>query len=170
MKKQIRYIVTAALIAAIYAGLTLVSSVFGLAYGPIQFRISEALTILPVFTPAAIPGLAVGCFIANIASFNPVDMVFGTIATLSAATLTYLFRNVKIKRLPWLSFIPPILINAVVVGLEIALFWTDGGASAISFAVAALEVGIGEAAVCIILGVPLFFALDKHRNIFEIKK
>ena len=67
-KSKINYIVTGALIAALYAGLTYLSNIFGLAYGPIQLRFSEVLTILPVFTPAAIPGLTVGCFIANIGS------------------------------------------------------------------------------------------------------
>lgn len=164
MKSKIRFLVTASVIAALYAATTLLCGFFGIAYGPIQFRASEALTILPIFTPAAIPGLAVGCFIANIASFNPIDMVFGTIATLSAASLTYLFRNVRIKGFPWLSFLPPILINAAVIGLEIALFLSDGNGVAIGFALAAAEVGIGEAAVCTVLGVPLYFLTDKHRE------
>ncbi len=166
MKKRISFLVTGAVIAAVYAGLTLLCGVFGIAYGPIQFRVSEALTILPIFTPAAIPGLAVGCFIANIASFNPVDMVFGTMATLSAATLTYLFRNVRIKGFAWLSFLPPILINAVVVGLEIALFWS-GGATAMGFLVSALYVGIGETAVVLLLGIPLYFAANRHQNLIK---
>lgn len=170
MKSKIRFLVTASVIAALYAATTLLCGLFGIAYGPIQFRVSEALTILPIFTPAAIPGLAVGCFIANIASFNPVDMVFGTLATLSAATLTYLFKNVRVKGFPWLSFVPPILINAVVIGLEIALFFYDGGATALGFALAALEVGIGEAAVCIILGVPFYFAVNGHRKKLGLKE
>ncbi len=170
MKSKIRFLVTASVIAALYAAATLLCGLFGIAYGPIQFRVSEALTILPIFTPAAIPGLAVGCFIANIASFNPVDMVFGTLATLSAASLTYLFKNVRFRGFPWLSFLPPILINAVVIGLEIALFFYDGNAAGIGFALAALEVGIGEAAVCTVLGVPLYFMLNKHRRILGDKE
>ena len=69
-QKTIHYIVLSAIIAAAYVALTFFSNIFGLAYGPIQLRISEVLTILPVFTPAAIPGLTIGCFISNIASFN----------------------------------------------------------------------------------------------------
>ena len=67
-KNRIKYIVTGAIIAATYAGLTYLCNFFGLAYGPIQLRVSEVLTILPLFTPAAIPGLTIGCFIANIGS------------------------------------------------------------------------------------------------------
>ena len=87
-KKRINFIITGALIAAVYAGLTYLSNVFGLAYGPIQLRVSEVLTLLPVFTPAAIPGLTIGCFIANIGSFNMLDMIFGSFATLIAAVVT----------------------------------------------------------------------------------
>ena len=170
MKSKIRFLGTASVIAALYAATTLLCSLFGIAYGPIQFRVSEALTILPIFTPAAIPGLAVGCFIANINSFNPVEMVFCTLATLSAASLTYLCRNVRIKGFPWLSFLPPILINAVVIGLEIALFFYDGDATLLGCGLAALEVGIGEAAVCIVLGTPLYFMINKHREKLGIKE
>ena len=75
--KSIRYLVQAAVIAAIYAVLTLLASSLNLAYGPVQFRISEFLTVLPMFTPAAIPGLTLGCFLANLASpFGPVDWIF----------------------------------------------------------------------------------------------
>ena len=91
-RERINYIITGAIIAALYVDLTFLSNIFNLAFGPVQFRVSEVLTILPVFTSAAIPGVAVGCFIANIASFNPLDMIFGTSATVIAALLTYFFR------------------------------------------------------------------------------
>ena len=110
-KKRTEFIITGALIAAAYAGLTYLSNVFGLAYGPIQLRVSEVLTILPVFTPAAIPGLTVGCFIANIGSFNVADMFFGTFATLAAAWLTYFLRNIKFKDIPLLSMFPPVIVQ-----------------------------------------------------------
>ena len=84
----------AGLIGALYAVLTYVSSMMGLAYGEVQFRISEALTILPVFTPAAIPGLVIGCIIANIGSpFGMVDIVCGTLATFAAAGFSYAVRK-----------------------------------------------------------------------------
>lgn len=162
-KKRIKFIVESALIAALYAGLTYLMGVFNLAYGPVQFRISEALCILPVFTPAAIPGLTVGCFIANILSFSPIDMVFGTLASLLAAVCTYGLRNIKFKGLPWLSLLPPVVINAVIVGLEIAFFFTEGGASLVGFAFNALTVGAGQLVVCYGLGIPLYLIINRSR-------
>ncbi len=168
-KKKIRFIVESALIAALYAGLTYLMGVFNLAYGPIQFRVSEAMAILPVFTPAAIPGLTIGCFLANIMSFNPIDMVFGTLATLLAAVFTYLLRHITFKGTPWLSLLPPVLFNAVIVGLEIAFFFTEGGASLLGFLTNALCVGIGQLVVCYGLGIPLFLVIKRY-HFFDIKK
>lgn len=159
--KKTKYIVNAALIAALYAGLTFLSNVFSLAYGPLQLRLSEALTILPLFTPAAIPGLTIGCFISNIASFNAIDMIFGTAATLAAAIITYLLRNIKSKLLPIIGIIPPILINALVIGLELA-FLADSGFAAAFLATAPL-IGLSELAVCLMFGVPLFYVIKKHK-------
>ena len=147
-KNRINFIVTGALIAAAYAGLTFLSNVFSLAYGPVQFRVSEVLTLLPIFTPAAIPGVTVGCFIANIASFNAVDMIFGTAATLIAALLTYALRNITFKGLPLLAMLPPVIVNAVVIGLELAFFYLPGGYSFWGFVISGVQVGAGELAVC----------------------
>lgn len=166
MKKKTRYIINGALIAALYAGLTYLMGIFNLAYGPVQFRISEALTILPVFTSAAIPGLTVGCFLANIMSYSPVDMLFGTLASLLAAVCTYWLRNIRFRGIPWLSMMPPVLFNAVIVGLEIAFFFTEGGASWTGFAVNAVFVGIGQLVVCYGLGIPLFLILRRY-GLFE---
>ena len=93
------------MIAAIYAALTYLAMALNLAYGSIQFRFSEALTILPIFTPAAVPGLAIGCLIGNLASPYPLDLVFGTAASLIAALLTRAVRKVRIKNVPVLA--PP---------------------------------------------------------------
>lgn len=96
--QKLRYLVQGAMIAAIYTVLTLLAALWGLAYGPVQFRFSEALTILPVFTPAAIPGLTVGCLLSNIFSgYGIYDMVFGTLATLLAAAGTRLLRNNRFR-------------------------------------------------------------------------
>lgn len=165
-KNKINFIVTGALIAAAYAGLTFLSNVFSLAYGPIQFRVSEVLTLLPIFTPAAIPGVTVGCFIANIASFNAVDMIFGTAATLIAALLTYAFRSIKFKGLPLLAMLPPVIVNAVVIGLELAFFYLPGGYSFWGFVISGVQVGAGELAVCYALGIPFYLIVKKH-NIFK---
>lgn len=165
-KKKIEYIIIGALIAAAYVGLTFLSSAFSLAYGPVQLRLSEVLTLLPIFTPAAIPGVTIGCFIANIASFNLIDMIFGTLATLVAAILTYLFRNIKFKGIPLISMLPPIIINGVVIGFEIALFFLPEGNLLWGFVISGLEVALGEAIVCLVFGVPFYLLISRH-NIFS---
>lgn len=165
-KTGTRYIVTGAIIAALYIALTLISNVFGLAYGPIQFRVSEVLCILPIFTTAAIPGLTIGCLISNILSFNVVDMLFGTIATLLAAIFTRLSRNIKIFGIPFLSLLSPVIMNAVIVGAEIAAIYFNGTPFITMFPISALQVGIGEAAVCFLLGIPLYLAL-REKQIFN---
>ena len=157
-----RYIVTAALIAASYAALTYVSAFLGLAYGGIQFRLSEALNILAAFTPAAIPGLVIGCVIGNIASpFGLVDMVVGASATLLAAVSIRLMAKLCGKATPYFGILPPTLFNAVLVGLEITWFLPEGITWA-GFSLIALEVAIGEIAVCGALGVPLYFTAKKY--------
>jgi len=162
-KKKINFIVEGALIAAAYVGLTFISNLLSLAYGPIQFRISEVLTILPIFTTSAIPGLCIGCFISNIvSSLGPIDMVFGTAATLIAALMTYFLRNIKIKGIPFLSFLPPVIINALIIGIEINFFFLPEGASVWGFITSALSVGLGELAVCLVLGTPLYLTLKKY--------
>ena len=166
-REKINFVITGALIAAAYAGLTYLSNVFGLAYGPIQLRISEVLTLLPIFTPAAIPGLTIGCFIANIGSFNAADLVFGTAATLAAAILTRALRNIKIKGLPLLAMLPPVIVNAVIIGFEIALFMLDNF-SFWGFIISGIEVGIGELIVCYVFGIPFYLVMDKYR-FFEHK-
>lgn len=167
MKDNTKSLVVGALIAALYAGLTFMSNFFGLGYGPVQFRVSEALTVLPVFTPAAIWGVTVGCFISNIMSFNPVDMVFGTVATLCAALLTYSLRNLRIKDFPLASVIMPVIINAAVVGAELVLFVSrEGGFTA--FLISALWIAASEAVTCIGLGGLLFTAVKKNRKLREL--
>lgn len=166
MRKKIDFIITGALIAAAYAGLTYLSNVFGLAYGPIQLRISEMMTVLPVFTPAAIPGLTIGCFLANIGSFNVADLVFGTFATLAAAIMTYFLKDVKFKGLPLLALLPPVIVNAVVIGLEIAVFFLPDTNVLWGFLISGLEVGIGQFIVCYCFGIPFYLVVEKNR-IFE---
>ena len=164
-KKSIYFTVEAAMIAAAYVVLTLMSNIFNLAYGGdnIQFRISEALTILPIFTFSAIPGLCIGCFISNIIStLGPIDMIFGTTATLIAALLTFLLKNLTIKGLPILAFLPPVIINAVIIGIEINMFFLPEGASLWGFITSALSVGIGELGVCFVLGIPLYLTIKKY--------
>ena len=96
-QKKIRNIAVSAVIAALYVVLTYLANLLGLASGVIQVRLSEILTVMPVFTPAAIPGLTIGCFLANIGSFNVADLVFGTMATLAAAILTYFLKDINLS-------------------------------------------------------------------------
>lgn len=160
MKKNTALVVRGGVIAALYAGLTLISSALGLSFGPIQFRFSEALCVLPVFFPEAIPALTIGCLISNLASpFGLADIVFGTAATLLSCLVSAWFKNVKVFKLPLLSLLSPVIFNAIIVGAEISLL---SGGSALLFATYALEVGAGELGVMAVLGVPLYFWLNKR--------
>lgn len=157
------FITQAAVIAAAYVALTYFTNLFGLAYTSPQLRLSEVLTVLPVFTPAAIPGLVIGCLISNIGSPIALDMVFGTAATLLAAVATRALRKICFKGLPVVSLIPPVLFNAVIVGFEVSFFLSHE-ASFAAFLSTAFIVGLGQAIVCFGLGLPLA-ALIKRTGI-----
>ncbi len=154
--KSTRYLVQAAVIAAIYTALTYAG--FGFAYGPWQFRIAEALCILPALTPAAIPGLTVGCILANIlSSYGILDVIFGSLATFLAAVSAYLLRGRKVKGMPLLSPLCAVLFNALIVSAVIViasgqphLYWIN-----------ALQIGVTEAVVCYGLGLPLYHLIEK---------
>lgn len=161
MKNNIRKIVVSALVAALYTGVTYLMAFFNLAYGPVQVRLSEALTILPLFTSAAIPGLTIGCFLANIMSFNPIDMIFGTVATLLAAILTRKLRNIKFKGIPFLALLQPVIINAVIVGAQCAILLGDGETIMAQFLLNALLVAAGQTVAVFGLGLPLMFTIKK---------
>lgn len=170
MKKntRVRFLTEAAMIAAGYTVLTLLAMMLNLAYGPVQFRFSEALTVLPVLTPAAVPGLAIGCLLSNLwSSMGALDIVFGTAATLLAALTTYMVRNIRVKGIPILAPLPPVLFNALIIGVEITIV-SPGGFVFPAFLANALSVGLGELAVCYVLGLPLLVALEKamgaHKN------
>ena len=160
-KTKTRFLAQAGLIAAIYAVTTYLCALWGIAYGQVQFRFSEALTILPLFTPAAIPGLTVGCFLANLSSpFGMVDVLCGTAATLLAAIAVRVTRQVRFKNIPWLAPLYPVLSNAIIICLEISFFLPEGLSWA-GFAASALSVGLGELVVCYGLGLPLSIAMGK---------
>ena len=152
-----KVIAQAAIIAAAYAALTLL--IMPASYGIMQFRVSEALTILPIFTPAAIPGLFVGCIVSNIVSpVGLIDVVVGSAATLIAACLTYKLRDNKL-----IALLPPVLTNAVFVGFELYKFYNVG----FSLPACMFWVGLGEAAAVYLVGYPLSLLLEKHRKIFD---
>lgn len=165
--QKVRFLVLSGVIAALYASLTYAAAAMNLAYGPVQFRFSEALTVLPAFTPAAVPGLAVGCFLSNLASpLGIVDWVFGTGATLLAALGTMAVSRVRYRGLPILAPVPPVIANAVIVGLEVSCLSEAGtfswsAFSPAAFAAGAFSVGLGELVVCFALGIPLMIALEK---------
>ncbi len=147
-KNEARFIAFGGVIAALYIVLTMVANWFGLASGAIQVRLSEALTILPVFTSAAIPGLTVGCVLANlITGCAAWDVVFGSLATLIGAVGTRM-----LKKKPYLAWIPPVISNMVIVpivlmkvyGLEDAWWYL------------ALTVGAGEVISCGLLGLLVY--------------
>jgi uncharacterized membrane protein len=156
MKKQsVRYLVHSAAIAALYVVLTYISSLFGMANGAVQLRLSEALTILPIFTPAAVPGLFVGCIIANIISGCAIwDIIFGSIATLIAAICSRL-----IRKKPVLAFIPPVLFNTLIVPPVIYLVY----GSDYSLPFVYLGVFVGEVLSCGIFGSILYGAVKKTK-------
>ncbi len=162
-KKKTVFIVQSAVIAALYAGLTYAASTLNLAYGPIQFRFSEALTILAAISPAAIPGLTVGCFLGNITSpYGIIDIICGTMATFIAALMSYKTRNLKIKDLPLLSAFFPVIANAIIVGIEITIFMPEGFKLK-AFLINALQIAIGQFVMCYGLGLPLYKVIKKTK-------
>ncbi len=136
------------IIAALYAGLTILLQ--ALSFGPVQVRIAEAMALLPLLTPAAVPGLAIGCLLANLICSSWQDWIFGTLATLLAALLTR-----KMRGNLYLAAAMPVLTNALVIGP--LLYWMIGG----SWLLNIISVGAGEAAACYLLGVPLIKTLGK---------
>ena len=151
-----KYLTQSGVIAALYVALTLLAKVFGLDSGQIQLRLSEALCVLPVFLPAAVPGLTIGCLLANLLCGNIIwDVVFGTLATLLGAIGTRLLR----KR-PLLALLPPILSNTIIVPFVLAYAYCLPG----SVPFFMLTVGIGEILSCGLLGSLLYNTLDKHKN------
>lgn len=151
-----KQLVLGAFIAALYAVLTYLSAALSLAYGPIQLRLSEALTVFSFCSPFAVIGVTAGCVISNIASsLGPVDMLFGGVATFLSSFLMYKLRH----RLPvWALLLLPVVFNAVSVGLEISLFANKAG-----FFISAFTVALGEAAVIYLLGLPLYNIVKKKK-------
>lgn len=150
------FIAQAAIIAALYVVLTLLANSLGLANYAIQLRFSEALTILPLFTPAAIPGLFLGCVISNLLTGAIIwDVVFGSLATLLGAVGTYLLRWCK-----WLSPLPPIAANTIIVPPVLYFAYHIPG----SIPYFMLTVGIGELLSCGALGMLLLFVLQKYKK------
>ncbi len=152
---QIRKLVICAMVAAIYAVVTILTASF--AYGPVQFRLAEALCVLPLFLPYTSWGLIVGCLIANLFStVSVLDIVIGTLATVLACGMTVRWRRT------WMAVAAPVLCNAVLVGAMLAWVYMRENL-ALGFAVNAAQVGLGELAVMLVLGLPLCALLRRTR-------
>ena len=153
---HVLYVAQAAMIAAIYVVLTVIGASF--AFGPVQIRFSEALTVLPAFTPAGIPGVFLGCLISNIitGALLP-DVIFGSLATLIGAVFTWMLRNQS----RYLAPLPPIIANAVVVPFVLKYAYMEP----LPIPFMMLTVGLGEVISCGVLGLILYGALNRYRNV-----
>lgn len=159
MKFSARKLTFTAAIAAIYVVLTV--TLAPLSYGWMQFRVSEALTILPFFTPLAIPGLTIGVLIANLySSAGILDLIIGPLATLIAAILTSRIKN------KWLAPIPPIVVNAVLIGAMLGILFS----SEVTIPMAMLWVGIGQFGVLYTLGMMLMLFIERRPEINKFFK
>ncbi len=160
-KLSVLFIAQAAMIAAIYVVLTLVGASF--AYGPVQVRLSEALTILPAFTPAAIPGVFLGCLISNILGgcILP-DIIFGSLATLIGGIFTWMLRD----KSRFLAPLPPILANTVIVPFVLKYGYMEP----LPIPFMMLTVGIGEVISCGVIGLIIYAGLNRYRGILFPKK
>ncbi len=161
--KNVAFLTQAAMIAAVYVVLTFIANAFGLANYAVQVRFSEALTILPYFTPAAIPGLFIGCLLSNILTGCALpDIIFGSVATLLGALGTYALRRHR-----WCAPICPILANTIIVPLILIYGYgllIEGLSVLQCFGYYCLTVGAGEVISCGILGMLLLFTLEKYRG------
>ena len=156
-KISTKAITKVAIIAAIYAGITI--AVAPLSYAVMQIRVSEAMTILPVFTPLAIPGLFFGCLIANLLSpVGFIDVIIGSLATLIGALGTYALRKHR-----FFAMCCPVIANAVLVG---GMLYYVAGVN-LPLGVCMAWVGLGEAAACFVVGLTLGKLLDRHKHIFD---
>ena len=154
-QQRVRFITLAAIIAALYVVLTLISAAFGLSSGTIQLRISEALCVLTFFTPSAIPGLTIGCLISNLVTgANVLDVVFGTLATFLGAWGGYLLRKRK-----YLIPLPTILANTIIIPLVIVYGF---GVNDVALPLVALSVCIGEIISAGVFGIGLLAVLEKR--------
>ncbi len=163
MRKNVRFLTQGALLAALYVALTHLQNLLlpGSVTWAIQFRASEALCVLALFTPAAIPGLTLGCMLFNIsfAGALPLDFLVGSLASLLATAGMYFLRKCTVKGYPLVAMLLPAVSNALLVGWELSVYIGGG------FWLNALYVAIGEAAVLLTLGTALFYVLRNHKTL-----
>ena len=158
-RKSNRSLALSAVIAALYVAVTYAQTAIfpGSTTMAVQYRASEALCVLALFTPSAIPGLTIGCVIANIVSLGalPVDMVLGAFASFLAACAMYKMRSITYKGVPYAALLMPALFNGLIIGAEIEVFFIDGAFRISSFLVQGGLVALGELAVLFTLGIAL---------------
>ena len=156
-----------AIIAALYAALTYGQEMLfpGSASAAVQFRTSEALTVLALFTPAAIPGLTVGCALSNLIFLGalPLDVVLGSLATFLAAVCMNKLKDVTFKDIPFAALLMPAVFNGIIIGLEIEIFFIEGPFHFTSFLTQGAFVALGELGVCFTLGVLLYKAIKNKK-------
>ncbi len=164
-KNHILKLAETAAIAAVYVAVSL--ALAAVSFGAVQVRVSELLTLLPVVTPLAVPGLTLGCFLSNLLGMllgmNPVgwiDMLVGTLATLISAILTRLLRGFRVRSVPVYSAMPPVLVNAALVGAELTYVFS-GGLEPKLLIINMLSVGAGQLVSCFILGLPFICFLER---------
>lgn len=167
MQKNIKFLTFGAMIAALYVVLTYAQNLLfpDSTSMAIQFRASEALCVLALFTPAAIPGMTIGCLLFNLSNAQalPLDFVVGTLASLLAVAGMWLTRKVTVKGYPLLAMVLPALTNSLLVGWELTVYIGGG------FALNALYVALGELGVLLTLGTVLFYAMKarKFEKLFQ---
>lgn len=160
MNVSTRKIIRAALIAALYVTVCLIFA--PISYGAVQLRISEALTLLAVFCPEAVVGVTVGCFLANAAASVPVDMIVGTAATLTAGLLTYKLRKHRFRGLAVVPALPPVIVNAFIVGAELTVLYNSPDAPLSVWLANMASVGAGQIISCLLAGAALVYVIERN--------
>ncbi len=161
-KRRIYFVVLNGMLAALYVVLT--APFANIAYGPIQFRLAEVLTVLPIFSAATIPGVTIGCFIANLinpSNLGPIDIIGGSLATLIAGIFSWLIGK---KNKP-LGIIPPILVNGLIVGGYLSFLLLEPGSTLTleAIGISMLSVAGSEAVLLVVLGLPLIVLISKTK-------
>ncbi len=166
--KKAYSLVVGAVVAALYAALCYMQEFIlpGTSSMAVQFRLAEALSVFCLFTPAAIPGLTVGCLIANLIALSalPLDMVFGAAATFFASAAMYKLRNIKLKDIPMLSLLMPAVFNGVIIAFQIEVFFIENNFHLSSFLMQFITIAAGEIAVLFTLGL-LLLKIIKNKKL-----
>ncbi len=167
INKRNRNLAVGAIIAALYAALTYAQEVLlpGSASAAVQFRVAESLTVLALFTPAAIPGLTVGCALSNLILLGalPLDVVLGTLATFLAAVCMHKLKDLTLKEVPVASLLMPVVFNGVIIGAEIEIFFIEGPFHFTSFLLQCGLVALGELGVLFTLGILLYKVIKNKK-------